>query len=84
MAKIEKLQKLHRNEYETWENFVEDVNIEEFLDKEVHILEVDNRPEDWDDDLYGPWSGLKIFSADFPPSWKTGKTFSHFNRVIKT
>ena len=36
--------KLHRYEYETWQNFIEDVNIEEFVNKEVLILEIENRP----------------------------------------
>ena len=44
MAKLEKFYELHRDEYETWQNFIEDVNIEEFCNKEVLILEIEKRP----------------------------------------
>ena len=45
MAKLEKFYKLYRDEYEAWQNFVEDVNIEEFFNKEVLILKIENRPQ---------------------------------------
>ena len=46
MAKLEKFYELHRDEYETWQSFIEYVNLEEFFNKEVLILEIENRPAD--------------------------------------